>query len=177
LLHCLQLIDHLLPCLQPTDFYCSAAVTTVYKVELCPGIRPRRWHRTATEQTRTRVDMHASNSLTFPPLLNLHAYFFLRGGVGGLFLWLGARHNKRGDSRPRRYRSSRRRNDDQRRAPSDRPLAAAGAAGRLPALRQPGIAIYPSQQQELQDCCMPHVNQHRDRAPDARFFFFLFFLF
>ena len=73
---------------------------------LLPRIRPRYWHytatqttyclhRTATKQTRTRADMHASNSLTLPPLLNLFVNFFKRGARGA-FLWLRARYNKRG---------------------------------------------------------------------------------
>jgi hypothetical protein len=40
--------------------------------------------------------MHISNSLTLLPLLNLYAYFFLRWGLGGLFLWLRARYIKGG---------------------------------------------------------------------------------
>ena len=72
--------------------------------------------------------MYVSNSLTLPPLLSLYVDF-LRGGVEGLFFWLGARHIKGGG---RELGSYRRRNDDQRRAPSDIPLAAAGAAGLLP---------------------------------------------
>jgi len=43
--------------------------------------------------------MYASyNSLTLPPLLKpFYLPFYKRGSRGALFLWLGARHNKRGD--------------------------------------------------------------------------------
>jgi len=75
--------------------------------------------------------MYASyNSLTLPPLLKLfYLPFYKRGSRGGFFfLWLGARHNKRGN----RELGGTRVLEDQRRASSDIPLAAAGAAGWLP---------------------------------------------
>jgi len=82
--------------------------------------------------------MYASyNSLTLPPLLKLfYLPFYKRGIRGAFFLWLGARYNKRGDSRARRYRSSR---------------GGTTTNGGL-------LAIYLLQQQELQNGCLPYVN-------------------
>jgi len=81
--------------------------------------------------------MHASyNPLTLPPLLKLFHLPFYKRGIRGAFLWLRARHNKRGESRARRYRSSR---------------GGTMTNGGL-------LAIYLLQQQELQDGCLPYIN-------------------
>ena len=80
--------------------------------------------------------MHISNSLTLLHLLSLYINF-LKGEVGGLFfLWLGARHNKRGD----------------------RELGGKIVLKRETTTTKGLLAIYLSQQQELQDGCLPYVN-------------------
>jgi len=48
LLLCPQLIDHLLPCLQPTDFYCPACSNNRIQGGALPLVRPCRLHHTAT---------------------------------------------------------------------------------------------------------------------------------
>ena len=83
--------------------------------------------------------MHASHvSSTYPPLLNL-LYLYIGGGVGGLFSFF--------------YGSGR--------AITKGGIVELGGTGVLGGGTTNGglLAIDPSQQQELQDGCLPHVNQ------------------
>ena len=82
--------------------------------------------------------MYVSNFLTLLPLLSLYIDF-LRGEVKRLFffLWLGARYNKRGGWRAKKYQSFR--------------------GGMTTNKRL--LVIHLPQQQELQDGFLPYINQ------------------
>jgi hypothetical protein len=141
----------------------------VYKVELCSlKYDPVAGTVLLLELTSSRADMHASYvSLTLPPLRGSRgAFFFL--------LWLGARHIKGGGRElggTGVLGSPRRRNNDQWRAPSDIPLAAAGAAGRLPALSQLGIVIYPYSSRSYRTAISPRLTSIAIKRQMLDFFF------